>query len=96
MREHDKRKINILRDEAVYVYYLKVIKQHGLSARFIDKRVIYEQVAEPFFITGPTVSRIVRAKLVERKKALDEGLHKRLLANIEFVIDALKETKRVR
>ena len=83
-----------LKEEAVYQHYLDTIKKHQGRARFLNKDDLYDEVAEPFFVSRFTVARIVRQKLKERKKVLDEGLHKRLKENVELVIDAIAKVKR--
>lgn len=85
-----------LKEEAIYQHYMVVIKQLGIRARLMNKDDIYEEVAEPFFVSKFTVGKIVRQKIKERKQILDDGLHKRLRENVELAIDAINKAKRER
>ena len=82
-----------LRDEAVYQHYLRVLKELGGRARFMNKVDIYMEAGEPFFIGTATVSRIVRKNLLDRKKFLDNTLHKKLKENTDLALDAIRKAK---
>ncbi len=83
-----------LKEEAIYQHYMVVIKQLGIRARLMNKDDIYEEVAEPFFVSKFTVGKIVRQKIKDRKQVLDDGLHRRLKENVQLAIDAIDKAKR--
>jgi hypothetical protein len=48
------------RDQALYACYIKRIKEHGDYAKFIPKHILYQEVAELFFVSERTVYNAIK------------------------------------
>lgn len=54
-RESKKR-----RDEALFACYVKKLKEHGDYAKFIPKHILYQEVAEIFFVSERTAYQAIK------------------------------------
>jgi len=45
----------------LFTRYMQVMKEYGELARLLPKKLIYEETAKPFFISGGTAARIIRS-----------------------------------